>query len=189
MDINIEKLAFNFLVTGKINKNSDFYCKTRDIFQARLEKMIFLLLLNSNFKEDDVYLMSAMVGEIGNNSFDHNVGSWFGEIGIFFAYIVDNKKLKVYLVDSGQGIYNTLKKVKPEIKDDREALRVAFNEKISGRAPELRGNGLKFVKANIKKRGMNLKFFSGKAKIELNKVEKIVSLNKKYQGCLAILSL
>ncbi len=189
MNIDVEKLAFKFFVSEKIDKNSEYYCGTRDIFQARLDKMISFLLAKDNLKEDDIYIISAITGEIGNNSFDHNIGSWVGEMGIFFAYSFDNNKFKVVLADAGQGVYSTLKKVKPEIKNDIEALKVAFNERISGRASESRGNGLKFVKSNIKDRGMHLKFISGKAKVELNKIEKIEEIIETYQGCIAIINL
>ena len=189
MKTNLKKIAFDFLGSGKINQHSKFYCQTRDIFQARLDKMMYYLLFLKSLKEDDVYIISAIAGEIGNNSFDHNLGSWVGEAGVFFGYSLENDKLKIFLVDAGQGIFKTLKKVKPEVKDDQEALKVAFNERISGRAPESRGNGLKFVRANIKDREMHLIFISGKAKIELNDIEKIEKIRKDYQGCLAVITI
>jgi len=188
MNKEIEKQAREFFAAENFDKNSEYYCKTRDIFQARLDKMI-IYLLKEQLKEEDAYILSAIAGEIGNNSFDHNLGSWVGEIGIFFAYGKVNNVLTIVLADAGQGVYKTLKKVKPELKNDIEALRTAFNEKISGRAPESRGNGLKFVKANIKDRGMHLDFYSGSAKAELNYAEKIEAVNGSYQGCLAIISL
>lgn len=188
MKNDIEKQAFDFILVKKIDKNSEVYCETRDFFQARLDQMTNFLLSKKFLKEDDIYIVSAIVGEIGNNSFDHNIGSWVGEMGIFFAYSFEDNKLKIVLSDAGQGVFNTLKKVKPEIKDYQEALTVAFNERISGRAPESRGNGLKFVKANIKGRGMHLVFISGNAKMELNKIESIKKIKEKYQGCIAIIT-
>jgi len=133
-------------------------------------------------------MISAIVGEIGNNSFDHNIGSWVGVMGIFFGYEFVEKKLKIVLADAGKGVFNSLKKVKINLKNDKDALYVAFNEKISGRAPESRGNGLKFVKANIKNTGMHLTFFSGNAKADFNNFEEIVSIDKYYQGCIAIIN-
>ncbi len=186
MSENFKKLGFDFF-----NKNFDEkslnYCKTRDVFQARLDSMINILLKKNKIKENHAYILSAIIGEIGNNSFDHNIGSWLKEPGIFFSYNFDKNNFDIVLLDSGQGVFDSLKKVKPEIKDDKEAIRVAFYEKVSGRAPESRGNGLKFVKENIKNIGLILEFYSGQAFIKINKEEIIEKTNKPYQGCLALI--
>ncbi|MDR0646119.1 MAG: hypothetical protein LBG46_03940 [Elusimicrobiota bacterium] len=44
-----------------------------------------------------------------------------------------------------------MSKVKIAIKDDQMAVKTALTETISGRAPEQRGNGLKFVSNAVKK--------------------------------------
>ena len=164
-----------------------YYCETRDIFQSRLDSMVNLLLKNSKIAENDIYILSAIAGEIGNNSFDHNLGNWPDIAGAFFAYEFNKKELTVVLADRGRGILATLKRVKPELKDDEEALKTAFNEKISGRAPESRGNGLKFVKESIKQTKNHLTFISGTAKTELNEKMEI-SQAEKINGCLALIS-
>ena len=46
-----------------LEKNTDYFCTMRDIFQARLDSYV---ARTSN------YLASAIIGEIGNNTFDHN---------------------------------------------------------------------------------------------------------------------
>jgi hypothetical protein len=51
------------------------------------------------------------------------------------------------LADRGQGIFQSLARVHPGITDEEEALKAAFEKVISGRAPEQRGNGLKFVRS------------------------------------------
>jgi hypothetical protein len=188
MKENLEKLAYDWvtLETNKVDTKSVYYCKTRDIFDGRLNKMVNDLLKSGVMKEELVYIVSAMAGEIGNNSFDHNIGNWPEVMGIFFSYNTVDNKFKVVLADRGQGVLKTLKRVRPALKNDAAALRVAFTEKISGRAPESRGNGLKFVKENIKKEKMYLTFISGDAQAELNKGIKIRE-TKKIRGCLAIL--
>src|SRR3989344_3549698 len=122
---------------------SKFYCSNSAAFQTKLTQMQDLLMgvaeLSSTFP-----LLVAVAGEIGNNSFDQNLGSWPDTPGIFFAY--DVHKRTIVLADRGLGILTTLKRVKPELNTDEEALRVAFTEILSGRAPENRGNGLKFVR-------------------------------------------
>lgn len=58
----------------------------------------------------------------------------------------------VLLADRGQGIPRSLAAVAPYITDDQVAVETAFRETISGRAPERRGNGLKFVREVIESR-------------------------------------
>ncbi len=190
MSVDLEKLAFEWMSANpeEAQKESEYYCPTRDIFQARLEKMTRNLLRENIVPEEDVYILSAMAGEIGNNSFDHNLGKWPDVIGIFFGYEILGGKIKSILADRGQGILATLKKVKPELDRESEAIKTAFLEKISGRAPENRGNGLKFVKENIEAKKMHLTFISGNAKMELNDRMEILEIENKVQGCLAILS-
>lgn len=189
MKNDLEQKAFAYISAKKKQEVEDeYYCQSRDIFQARLDKMTKEMLAQSSLPEELAYIISAITGEIGNNSFDHNIGTWFGLNGIFFAYSFEKTGLKIVLADAGQGIFNTLKRVKPEIRDCTEALDIAFNQKISGRAPESRGNGLKFVKINIKASRLHLTFFSGDAKLELNEKQEISKLDKNYQGCIAILT-
>ena len=164
-----------------------YHCETRDIFQVRLDAMVGVLLASAKITEDDIYILSAIAGEIGNNSFDHNLGNWSDVVGIFFDYELNENKLTIVLADRGQGVMATLKRVKPEIKNEEEALYVAFNEKISGRAPEPRGNGLKFVKENIKNMSKHLLFMSGEAKAQLNENMEI-SRTEKIHGCLAVIA-
>jgi len=120
----------------------DQYCQTHDIFRARLDTMSVILGQDSAIK-NIASLIVAVTGEIGNNSFDHNFGNWPDAPGIFFSYNTD--KRIIVLADRGLGIRATLLRVRPDLKDDINALMVAFTERVSGRAPEQRGNGLKFV--------------------------------------------
>jgi len=187
---DIKQFVFSWVKESPENAeqiNSGFYCETSDVFQARLNKMREFLLQKKIISEDSVYLIAAMVGEIGNNSFDHNIGSWPDVPGIFFAYDFSDAKNIIILADRGRGILTTLKKVKPELINDTQALETAFLEKISGRAPENRGNGLKFVKQNIKQLKMHLSFISGNAQAELNEKMEIKEIPEKINGCLAIL--
>ncbi len=184
----IEQLAYDWIKaeSDEVDVKSEYYCQTRDVFQARVDKMARNLFENTS--EDNAYIISAMAGEIGNNSFDHNLGNWPDVAGIFFAYEFNVPKLKIILADRGRGILATLERVKPELKDDLEALDTAFTERISGRAPEKRGNGLKFVKENIQDKKMHLTFISGNGKAELNEKMEIEKNTEKINGCLAILS-
>lgn len=185
---NLFKLAKNWIFNNKgIEPPSDFYCPDISVFQARLIKLENELSkmkrLGKTFP-----LISAIVGEIGNNSFDHNLGNWPDIPGIFFSY--DLKKGEVVLADRGQGVLATLKKVKPELTNHQDALYSAFTEIISGRAPEHRGNGLKFVKDVVVNNKINLFFQTGNAKLEIQKNDFDIKIKKstiKFRGCLALI--
>lgn len=138
---------------------SRFYCPDSFVFKARLTKLETVLKNDPNVKEL-FSLVTSVVGEIGNNSFDHNLGNWPDITGIFFGY--NQKERKIILADRGQGILTTLKKVRPNLSNDGEALSVAFTEIISGRHPERRGNGLKYVKKIVQNNQMDLWLHSGK---------------------------
>lgn len=164
------------------------HCKTSDTFYARLQRLESELARISELK--DIFpLIVAIVGEIGNNSYNHNIGNWPDEPGIFFGYNLQQRK--VVLADRGQGIYKTLKRVVPDLEDDQEALHVAFTKYISGRAPEDRGNGLKFVKDVVLANPLHLQFYTGDAELELeqNAPElKITKTDTPFHGCIAIIN-
>jgi hypothetical protein len=143
-----------------------------------------------NSKQSEVYsLIVAATSEIGNNSFDHNLGNWPDVPGIFFGY--DLAKGQIVLADRGQGILKTLSRVKPTLKNDAEALKTAFTEIISGRAPEERGNGLKFVRKVVPLADMEIFFQSGNAAVSLSKEKKrldIQGAEDAIRGCFAYIT-
>lgn len=149
--------------TVGVEPKTDVYCQSRDVFQARLEKL--QSVLGRKLSLDSVSLISAVAGEIGNNSFDHNLGNWPDITGIFFSY--DMRNSKIILADRGQGILATLKRVRPQLNNASTALKVAFTETISGRLPEARGNGLKFVRSVIIHNPFTLNFKTGDAYLYL----------------------
>ncbi len=170
-----------------VEPEKDFYCQTVDVFQNRLVRMQNELMKKNDLKTPFSLLVAA-AGEIGNNSFDHNLGNWSDIPGIFFGYNLN--KGQIVLADRGQGILKTLSRVKPELKTDEQALRVAFTEIISGRAPEARGNGLKYVRKIVTTHPLRLLFYTGHAKlclqqgdIDLNIIKRETHIN----GCMAII--
>ena len=181
------KLAKNWAVFGK-EFSDQFYCQNSGIFQARLVKMEALMLKDKSAK--NLYsLLTSMAGEIGNNSYDHNLGQWPDTPGIFFGY--DLGKKQIILADRGIGILETLKRVRPELKNHEEALKMAFTEIISGREPEARGNGLKYVRNVISKNPINLLFQTGDAKVNLHSGSRdlnIETAKQSIRGCLALIS-
>jgi len=168
--------------------SSQFYCSNSAVFQTRLTKMQDLLAnikeLNSMFS-----LVVAVAGEIGNNSFDHNLGNWPDIAGIFFAY--DIHKKTIVLADRGLGVLATLKRVKPDLNTGKEALRVAFTEILSGRSPESRGNGLKFVRKIVAENPIGLLFRTGDAELILTKDSSAIDIrssSEPFRGCLALIT-
>lgn len=128
-------------------KDPEHICASRDIFQARLDSMFYAL--DTLHAADAASLCTAVVGEIGNNCFDHNIGQWQDQPGCWFTYITHGAHIRIIIADRGRGIRASLQRVDPTIQDDQQALRIAFEKKLSGRAPEQRGNGLKFVRSII----------------------------------------
>ncbi len=164
---------------------SRLYCSNSATFQARLIQLQDLLLRDESTK-DIFSLLTSAAGEIGNNSFDHNLGQWPDIPGIFFGY--DTNRKIIVLADRGIGILQTLSRVRPSLKTDQEALKVAFTEKISGRAPEARGNGLKYVREIILENNINLYFKSGEAELRLvgkSPELRVTRSSDTIRGCLA----
>jgi excisionase family DNA binding protein len=164
-----------------------FYCQNSYLFQGQLSKLEFELSKIPGW-EKNFSIISSIAGEIGNNSFDHNLGNWPDVPGIFFAY--DMEKRIIVLADRGRGILKTLRAVKPELADDEEALKLAFTKIISGRAPENRGNGLKFVRKAIANNPLSLFFQSGDAVLKMKKNKPDLNIKKSgknLRGCLTLI--
>lgn len=154
---------------------------TRDIFQARL---------NNLYSESQNPLLVAVVGELGNNSFDHNLGNWRDIPGLFFRNYTGEKENSIILADRGQGVKVTLQKVDSNIGSDIEAVTIAFTKIISGRDPEHRGNGLKFVASIVKRNDWELYFQSGKGAASIAKKEiNFFEANNYVYGCFAALNI
>lgn len=159
--------------------NNEYFSKTRDIFDARL---------TSYTTHTQNWLFGAVIGEIGANTFDHNF-TFHSEVpkGLFFDYESHSKY--IYLCDFGAGLKTTLSRVVHEIDNDEKAIETAFTKAISGRAPEMRGNGLKFVISSVVENKWYLYFQSGTAVCKADKngyyFEKSAYC---HSGCFCILS-
>lgn len=167
---------------------SKFYCRTLSDFNARLGKLVFELTKFPKYAAT-LSLLGLIAGEIGENSFAHNIGNWPDIPGAFFGY--DIKKREIVLADRGQGILRTLQRVRPGLSNDEEALHIAFTEFVSGRSPEKRGKGLKLVRKVIEDSGsLSLLFQTGNARLEIyphNKKFHITHSEVQCRGCLALI--
>ena len=179
--------AQSWVLTGS-TFSDQWYCPHSDTFQARLVKMQGLMQQDLHAKTL-FSLLTSIAREIGNNSYDHNLGNWPDTPGIFFGY--DVVKRHIVLADRGLGILKTLQRVRPQLNNDQEALRVAFTEIVSGRAPEARGNGLKYVRNIIAKYPIKLLFRTGNAQVTLlreSKALQFATTQEYVQGCIAFIT-
>lgn len=170
-------------VAPKISES--YYSETQDRFRARLERMAAAIDRDPAMF-GPASLVTAVAGEIGNNSYDHNLGNWPDILGVFFAYDV-NKRI-VVLADRGVGIRSTLLRVRADLKNDVDALEVAMTERISGRSPEQRGNGLKFVVNVATENRIGISLQSGTAVATIGKEGaklKIALADRNIRGVLA----
>ncbi len=159
------------------NNDTDLFSRTRDVFQARLDTYV---------SRTNRYLESAVIGEIGNNTFDHNLDyDIHHQRGSYFSY--NDEGNFVVLADFGEGVRKTISRVKV-VSDDLEALKLVFTENISSRSLEKRGNGLKFVSNSMIEQGWSMYFQSGTAVCSIDKKERIF-YNSEIDiiGCLVIL--
>ncbi|MBI3956614.1 MAG: MerR family DNA-binding transcriptional regulator [Candidatus Kerfeldbacteria bacterium] len=189
--INLAELGWSWAASAQAPELPDeYYCERPDRFSSRLEKMAIALeaALGSD-ETDNVSLLTQVAGEIGDNSFAHNIGNWPDIPGVFFAY--DAISRLIVLADRGQGVRATLRRVRPEIENDIEALRIAFTEVISGRDPEKRGNGLKVVRSVAEQYSIGLKFRSGLGTVTVPKepgVMRIAQAKENVRGAYAIIT-
>ena len=188
---DLEAVAHWLSVENPVN-NPDLICDTRDVFTARLPRL--KAFVYDGLDEKILPRVISTAGEIGNNSFDHNMGQWKDMPGCWFETQATGKYLWVCIADRGQGIFKTLVKVHSDLADEQTALEAAFETVISGRSPERRGNGLKFVRENILNApGGGIACFSGNAKVEYGEHgDKCLVSLKKYldevQGTITLMS-
>ena len=160
------------------SENVKCFSKTRDVFTARMQSYIL---------ETKRYLEAAVIGEIGNNTFDHN---FFFETNLPWGVYCNLSYRHKYTViaDYGMGVRKSLLSVLPAIASDLEAVETAFTKRISGRYPEQRGIGLKFVSETIQQNNRHLYFQSGSGSCSIDGHE-IIFFEKtpSITGCLAIL--
>ncbi len=173
------KAAFHWLEARTPLDNPELVCETQQTFVGRLPRL--KSFLSKGLAEPLLPLVISTAGEIGNNSFDHNLGQWPDVPGCWFESQATGRNLWVCITDRGQGIFHSLAKVHPQITNDQEALQAAFETIISGRAPEKRGNGLKFVRKTISdSKGGGLSCMSGTGQVQYGEQgEKALALLKK----------
>jgi len=128
--------------------------------------------MNFGLRENDARLVVALIGELGNNVYDHNLGNWPTDIsGCFItAQNYPQKKCLEFVIgDPGIGFLGSLKANFPGLSDDISAIKhgLAGN---TGRINEDRGNGLKFIQNwTLENFSGNILIHSGKGLVFLDK--------------------
>jgi len=164
--------CIHFFFTGHIPKGVEqvFYSSNRSESNARMERY-FSICEDQGIKNDDeISLIVSSIGELTNNCFDHNLGYWKDTPGCCLSWSKENNRLTFCIADRGRGIVETLRNVAGPEKSNQDILNLAFETVITGRAPENRGNGLKYVCRSIAKYSLNsIKCFSNDVIYEVNK--------------------
>ena len=184
LDKFLQKLSCSFDCSEQFNK-IDFmehetpnvqeilHCNFRDDFNARLESWIRQMFKNFGLSDADEQLATAIVGELGNNVFDHNEGLWPTDVrgAIIVAQNYPKiKKIDVTVADPGIGFFGSLRGVEPNPPiTDVEAIKMGLRG-ITGRIGERRGNGLKTIqKWTISKLNGALRIHSGSGLVVVDK--------------------
>ena len=129
-------------------------------------------------------MVVAVVGELGNNVFDHNLGNWPTDISGCFIVAQNypkDRRLELVIGDPGIGFLGSLKTAYPVLNDDLSAIKMGLSGK-TGWVDTKRGNGLIFVQNTTQARfSGNIVIHSGsglvaveKDRIEGQKVNKIL---------------
>jgi len=155
------------------------HCKYRDEFDARLGHFLGMFL-NFGMELNDAKLATAIVGELGNNVFDHNLGKWPTDVSgciIAAQNFPKLKKIEFAIGDPGIGFLGSLKAAFPELDSDIKAIKKGLAGN-TGRIGENRGNGLKYIQSwTIKNFSGMLTIHSGGGVVEVSEEK-----TSEYQG-------
>lgn len=129
-----------------LNVQEILHCLYRDEFNVRLERFI-AMFRNFGLDPQTAYLATGVVGELGNNVFDHNSFSWPTNVSgaIITAQNYPKKKsIEVAIGDPGIGFRGSLAVAFPDLSSDTEAIKKGLAGN-TGRVGESRGNGLRLI--------------------------------------------
>lgn len=153
-----------------VNIQEILHCRYIADFSARLghfERMF----KNFGLNEEDTNRAVVIVGELGNNVFDHNLGNWptnFSGAIIAAQNYRRSKRIEMIVADAGVGFLGSLRAAYPELRNDVEAIKKGLAGH-SGWIGVQRGNGLKTVQQwTIENFHGILTIHSGSGLVEVN---------------------
>lgn len=164
------------------------HCINSDDFNARLDRLL-KVFGNFGLDENQARLAVALVGELGNNVYDHNLGNWPTDVsGCFITaqnYQSANKRWLEFIIgDPGIGFQGSLRNVRPDLNDDIKAINLGLSG-VTGWVNTKRGNGLQFVQKNILEKFFgNLLIHSGDGLVVIEKANKRDQRVNRIQGTL-----
>ena len=131
---------------NNLNIHELMHCYYRDEFNARLGRFI-TMFQTFGLNESDAQRATALVGELGNNVFDHNLGNWPTNVSgciIAAQHYPSTHTIEIAVGDPGVGFYGSLKAAFPDVSSDIKAIKLGLAGN-TGRIGEIRGNGLKLI--------------------------------------------
>ncbi len=123
------------------------HCEFRDALEAQLSSKIRRMFRHFGLNELDEARATALVGELGNNVFDHNDGQWPSSIRGAIILAQHNPKkhrIEIVVADPGIGFSGSLRAADKTIPSDVEAIKLGMSG-VTGRVGETRGNGLRVI--------------------------------------------
>lgn len=183
-----EKLAkIQIPERDNINIHEFMHCYYRDEFNARLGRFI-VMFKNFGLSESDAQRATALVGELGNNVFDHNLGNWPTTISrciIAAQHYPNTHSIEIAVGDPGVGFYGSLKTAFPTVSNDIEAIKLGLAGN-TGRVGEIRGNGLKLIQQwTLQNFSGTVMIHSGDGLVIVDKTSMKVSKVNKILGTIA----
>lgn len=160
--MNPHVALLDFFMHGKVhaNVNQFVHSSNRGEAATRLSGLL-KFVQQQGLATNGASLLTASAGELMNNSFDHNLGYWQDVPGCCTSWTKEDETLILGVADRGRGIVGSLRTMFSPSVPNEQVLKLAFEQIISGRSPEKRGNGLKFVRNAIQTSPNNaLKCFS-----------------------------
>ncbi|GEM_PF-926733 len=171
-----------------LNLHEILHCTYRDEFNARLSSNIRLMLRNFGLRGEDEQRVTSLIGELGNNVFDHNEGVWPTNVGgaIMVAQNYPEKKfIEIAIADPGIGFLGSLKVRDPNLANDVDAIQLGLTG-VTGRVGEKRGNGLRLVQDwTINKFNGKVRVHSGEGLVVVDEQGQKSSVVNRILGTLA----
>jgi len=176
-------------IPEKYNMNIQeiLHCSTRDQFDGRLGRFVSMFQ-HFGMNENEAKRATSLIGELGNNTFDHNLGNWPTDVSgcIIAAQNYPNlKRIQVAVGDPGVGFLGSLKAAFPELSSDIEAIKKGLGGN-TGRIGEVRGNGLRIIQSwTIDNFSGMLAILSGEGFVQVEKDRMMEKKANKVLGTVA----